>query len=343
MGAMALVTLLLVYDLGGGAPVQHLIRAVGLQNLALQRMLPVFGLAVAVLAGLGLELLIVRWSQTATQVALISSTAVIGVVILLLWDRSGALGLIDQGSSPPLAGVTVRQAALRWPSAEVAGLLLLALVLPFLAWPSRRSGRKSDGVDLAVILGCAGLVGVQGAFLVLAGAGINSYAPTSYPVTPTVATLQRLVGAHLVGIDSGPDTCADSVAGQACGVRSWDGIGFYPDINLGYGIAELAAHDPLIPKAYFASWPIPDAGQVEAGANVFAPSIDDVALARRYGVQYVLIQPPQPVPAGMDLVTTIEDPAGVPVKLARVPVRPSSVSPPDNRAPKAVLRRRCCR
>jgi hypothetical protein len=52
---------------------------------------------------------------------------------------------------------------------------------------------------------------------------------------------------------------------------------------------------------------------------VFVPSIDDVALARRYGVQYVLIQPTRPVPAGMQLVTTIEDPAGVPVKVAHVP------------------------
>ncbi len=192
-------------------------------------------------------------------------------------------------------------------------------MLALLAGRSRRSGIKSRAVQVVVTLACAGLVGVQGAFLVFAGADINSYAPTSYPVTPTVATLQRLVGHHLVGFDVGSDTCADAVAGQACGVRSWAGIGFYPDINLGYGIAELGLHDPLIPKAYFNSWPIANAGQEGVGANVFAPSIDTVALAQRYGVQYVLIQPPQPVPAGMLLVSTLEDPAGVPVKLAYVP------------------------
>jgi hypothetical protein len=308
-----------VYNLDGGAPVQRLVRAVGLKNLALQRMLPVLGLAVAVLAGLGLEELIVRWRQRSTSIALIISTAVIGAVIIELWVRSEALGPIPQGTARPIHGVAVRQSALRWPSVEVGVLLLAALILPLLARHSRLSGSKTHGVPLAAILGCTGLVGVQGAFLVVAGTGINSYAPTSYPVTPTVTTLQRLVGDHLVGFDVGSDTCADADAGQACGVRSWAGIGFYPDINLGYGIAELAVHDPLIPKAYFNSWPIPNAGQEGAGANVFAPSIDDVALAQRYGVQYVLIQPPQPVPAGMQLVNTIEDPAGVPVKLAYVP------------------------
>ena len=127
------------------------------------------------------------------------------------------------------------------------------------------------------------------------------------------------MGHHLVGLDTGTDNCAGAVPGATCGVRSWAGIGFYPEINLAYGIAELAVHDPLTPKAYFAAWPIANSGQEGVGPNVFAPSIDSVALARRYGVQYVLIQPTRPVPAGMDLVTTIEDPSHEPLELAHVP------------------------
>ena len=207
------------------------------------------------------RVLLSRWRQRVTQMGLIVSTAVIGAVVLVMWDKSQALGPIAQGASPPLSGVAVRQSALQWPRAEVLVLVALALILPLLAWRSRRSGRTTGRPDRAAILAAAGLVGAQGAFLVLAGVGINSYAATSYPVTPPVAMVEHLVGDHLLGSDVGSDTCAGTVPGQVCGVRSWAGIGFYPDINLGYGIAELAVHDPLISKAYFNSWPVADAGQ----------------------------------------------------------------------------------
>ncbi|MGC9156491.1 MAG: YfhO family protein, partial [Ferrimicrobium sp.] len=41
------------------------------------------------------------------------------------------------------------------------------------------------------------------------------------------------------------------------------------------------------------------------GANLFAPNITSVKLAQLYGVQYVLVAPPNPIPSGMRLKTTI--------------------------------------
>ncbi|HTT87494.1 MAG TPA: hypothetical protein VMF60_09015, partial [Acidimicrobiales bacterium] len=76
LGVTALLTLLLVYHLGSSAPVQHLVQDLGLRTIALQRMLPVLAMAVAVLAGLGLELFLRRWRQGATQVAFIVPIAV---------------------------------------------------------------------------------------------------------------------------------------------------------------------------------------------------------------------------------------------------------------------------
>jgi hypothetical protein len=81
----------------------------------------------------------------------------------------------------------------------------------------------------------------------------------------------------------------------------------------------MAVHDPLAPKAYFDSWPVPNSGQNGIGPNLFAPSIDTTSLARRYGVQYVLIQPPRPLPAEMELVASIKTRSGPPLQLARVP------------------------
>ncbi|HTX01089.1 MAG TPA: YfhO family protein, partial [Acidimicrobiales bacterium] len=101
----------------------------------------------------------------------------------------------------------------------------------------------------------------------------------------------------------------------------WAGIGLYPEMNLDYGIDELAVHDPLTPAAYFESWPVPDAGQLAGGANLFGPAVNSVALARRYGARYVLVQTAGqiPVPSGMHRVATIEGPTKAKLTLASVP------------------------
>lgn len=320
LGAMAAATLLIVYDLGSGAPVQRLIRAVGLGSVGLQRMLPVLGLALAVLAGLGLEFVLARWRQGRIQVALIASVTAVGAVLAVLWARSGGQQRIPEGAKlPALKASSIHHSALLWPTAEVLALLAAALALPLLAHLSRSPGPGVGRADRVTSLAWAGIVGVQACFLVVAGIGINSYASVSYPVTPAVRTVLKLVGHQLLGIDVGLQSCVGAAPGQSCGVRSWSGFGFYPDINLGYGIAELAVHDPLTPKAYFNSWPVPNAGQAGVGPNVFAPSITSVGLARRYGVQYVLIDPDYPIPRGMQLVSTIRTDSGVQLRLAHVP------------------------
>jgi hypothetical protein len=84
-------------------------------------------------------------------------------------------------------------------------------------------------------------------------------------------------------------------------------------------------HDPTIPESYFLGWPVPDAGQIFAGnLQFFTPSINSLALARRYGVGYVLIGPGLPVPAGMTAVTRIpvRFSPGAYLILARVPDAP---------------------
>ena len=318
LGATALVTLLLVYDLGAGAPVQHLVQHLGLKPVALQRMLPVLALAVGVLAGLGLELLLRRWRDSATQLVFIVSVSIVCVVLAAMWVKSGSPGLVGQGGRlPPVSTASLRRSALLWPTVEALALLALASTLPLASRWAKTGRPPARRRFVSVTSACVVLVAAQGCLLVVAGAGINSYASTSYPVTPAVAALQRIVGDRLLGLDVHSLDCTTTPPSVLCGVRTWEGVGFYPEINLGYGIAELAVYDPLLPTAYVHGWPVK--AQEASGPNLFVPSIDSLALARRYGVQYVLIQPPRPVPAGMHLVATIRGADHKLLKLARVP------------------------
>ena len=152
----------------------------------------------------------------------------------------------------------------------------------------------------------------ESAFLVSAGIGLNSFYRTPFPTTSGITALKRYVGNSLLGLDAGNTTCAGE--SSPCGVRSWYGVGLYPETNLGFGVDELALHDPLIPTSYFLAWPVVNAGQNPEPLNVFAPSIDSLALARRYGTSYVLAGVGRPPPAGMVPVADIDN-----MELYRVP------------------------
>lgn len=296
--ACALVT----YDLGGGAPVQHLITDLGLGTIALQRILTVLEFAIAILAGLGLEVLLRQWHEPLTQRLLLFVVIITGAIIAILWIHAR----MPNPSVAATAGLTpsqmerVRERSLYWPTAEIMVLAIIALVLPVIT--TRRDNHELASARIRTITG--GLLGLQALFLIVAGVGINSYATTSYPLTSALTALKQTVGTHLFGID-GPSTRCTGAPSQVCGLRSWNGIGLYPEINLGYGLTEFAMHDPIIPRAYFEEFPIHHDDRLGAGANLFAPNITSVALARLYGVHYVIVVPPNPIPTGMRLKRVI--------------------------------------
>jgi hypothetical protein len=179
----------------------------------------------------------------------------------------------------------------------------VALLDRRIALPGPLSRLKArPGLTLAA-LALAG----QSSFLLFAGVGINSYASVEFPATTGTTELAHYVGSNLVAIDD----CVPSTAFPICDVRAWNGTGLYPEMNLGYGLDELAVHDPLAPAALFDSWPIANAGQRSAGVNLFAPSVNTVALARRYGASFILVCPAKAcpgvsAPAGTTPVATID-------------------------------------
>lgn len=311
-------TLALVYALPG-APVQHLVRAVGLGAVALQRALPLVGFLVGVLAGLGAEEVCAHGRTAAMRRALLVPSAVLAAVFAVLWAQSAHVAMPPADApayarAEPSAAtlVALRRASLLWPSATTAALLIGVLAAGVLAARARRRGqggarRHARAVPgRAPVLAGAALAGVQAAFLLFAGVGLNSYAPASFPETAPLRTLQRLVGSSLLALDAGNVSCAPPALPPACGVRRWMGVGIYPETNIGYGLAELAIHDPTIPQAVFDSWPVPNAGQdIDANLNVFVPSVATAALAAAYGAHDVLVGPHAAPPSGMVKVASI--------------------------------------
>src|SRR5579875_116128 len=294
----------------------------GLRAVAPTRALAVSAFCLSVLAGVGTSHLVRHWRSPVAQSRLLACAGAGLAAVAYLWLSAPAKGLAP-------GQLAARRHSLLWPGAMLAGLALFALAawvatgpLPArvrqlagqangrLLWPARRPHpaaphqrwaaprqRWAAPRDLGR-LGCLLLLGAQTAYLVWAGIGLNSYSTSPFPVNSAVAKLQRLVGDSLVALD-GPNP-AD--------VTEWTGTGLYPEVNVGYGVRELAVHDPVAPAAYFKTWPVASATAAAGlGNNVFVPSVSSAALARHYGASFVLASQGR-VPTGASFVTKLGKP-----------------------------------
>lgn len=315
----ALGSTLVAYDLGTGAPVQHLISSLGLGNIALQRILSELTFAIAILAGLGLELLLRHWRKPQTRTVFVISIVLMALVVGLLWGHShvGAVSVNGQlGRLTSAQATAVRRRSLYWPTFELVLLVAAAVGISLLA---RVRNRTTPGSDRRMRTLMGMLVALQAVFLIFAGVGINSYNVVSYPTTPAVSTLKSIVGSSLVGIDGPSTPCGhQNTSNQPCGLRAWNEVGLYPDVNIAYGIDEFALHDPITPLAYFDSFPVKNDDRNSQGTNLFAPAINSTALALLYGIRYVIVEAPLPIPTGMHLVKTIVA-SGTTVSIVSVP------------------------
>lgn len=128
-------------------------------------------------------------------------------------------------------------------------------------------------------------------FLVTAGAPVWSSSSHFFATTPAVATLERDVGSATVA--SGSGVCLST--------------GILPNVNDAYGIHELNFYDPSAPNRYWSAWQALT-GQSEGFYYAFyeyCPNVDTVALARRYGVQFILEPHGTAGPKGSSFVTQV--------------------------------------
>lgn len=252
-------------------------------------------LAVAVLAGVGIDVLVQSRKERFAQVILFAGLSVSAILLLALW-------VFGRGHLPATEAAD-RSNGFIWPSIETAVGFVVLGVLGF----TYRAGRQ---FQVAVNSAVAALVACQAAFLISSGAPLWASSSTFLPTTPGVAALQRVVGASVVGL-GGSET-----------VNNYPETPILPDANSLYGVHEFAVYDPMTPSAYFDNFSL-STGEV-AGTpsfSTFAPVVLTAKAARRYGIGFLLAPIGWKAPTGTELVSTVGNqvlyrvPGGAPATL----------------------------
>jgi hypothetical protein len=223
-------------------------------------------LGLAVLAGVGTDVLVRSGTKRDVRRWLGAGFAASGVVLLALW-------LFGRGHLPRVEA-TFRSKSFIWP------VVATALGLGACAWLTwaRRRGAGDDGVPRRVpsspgTWAALALVACETAFLVVSGVPVWWSSPTGFTPTPAVVALRDAVGHGVVGH----------------GTTACNSQGITPDVNAAFGIQELAAYDPVIPRVYFLNWRYLTGQQAgPPGSFIYCPAVTTATLARRYGVEYVL-------------------------------------------------------
>ena len=287
LAVTAVVAVVLSYQTRSVHPVQDLINHHGLGTIEFLRMRTVLGLPIGVLAGLGLETMLRGSYERHTLAAYWISTAIVAAFVgLLLYQSTVWVAPTDLHR--------LRIDSLIWPLALVLACVVAGALLT--AGGRRRGEVSARMLRGAAVAGASLLAGAEGAFLLFSGVGINSYSHSFYPETPAISRLKAIVGNGLVGLDTG-NPSKD---------QKFEAVGFYPEVNLGYGIALYGGHDPLFPQSYFTTWKaVAHSGM--GGPGLFLPDIDSASLALRYGIEWILQAPTRsPVqPPGTRYVATL--------------------------------------
>ena len=226
-------------------------------------------LGLAVLAGVGTDVLVRSGTSRDVRRWLGGGFGAAAVVLAALW-------LFGRGHLPPVEA-TFRAKSFIWP-VVATGVGLVAF-----AWLTRahrrQAGRdRGDGTRRRSSIGAgawaaAALLVCETAFLVVSGVPVWWSSPTGFTPTPAVVALGRAVGSGVV----------------AHGTTACDSQAITANVNAVYGIRELAAYDPVIPRLYFLNWKsITGKPAGPAGNFIYCPAVTTTALARRYGVSFVL-------------------------------------------------------
>ncbi len=282
-GAVLLVSGCLVYL----SPLVSFLNALpGLGEVRWVRALQVLVFALAILAGVGIDVVVRSGSARAVCNWLGAGFGAAGVFLLLLW----AFG---RGHLPAIE-TSIRAKSFRWPVLEV---VIGLAVFGFLVVMARQ--RVRTGAGKGRILGnpgrTAGAVLLVASTVLLVVLGESWWSSNTTYLAPTrgEVALQKAVGTSTVGFGRlscwGPPT-----------------LGIVPEVNIVYGVHELDSYDPLTPQKLYNAWDqdvgfsARPSGIYTAGlpVSLFCPVVDTVAAARFFGVGFVLEPGNRPGPPG---------------------------------------------
>jgi hypothetical protein len=254
----------------------------GAEAVRWPRAVVLFAFSLAILSGLGMDLLIKSPLQKSVR-RWIGTGFLLTAVVLV-----GSC-LVGGGRLSP-AQASNRFHGLLWAAIEAALGIAIAVALLLNA---RKSGRREGPwafLRLGISQWCAiVLLACETAFLVATGSPIWDASPSFVPVTSAEVALQHAVGSSLVGLGS-----------RQCDLAP--GVGLRPNVNALFDIQELAVYDPMLPIAYYRSWTALTGQKAEAAGfkeiSSFCPPIKSAAIARAYGVSFVLEERGSPGPTG---------------------------------------------
>ena len=230
-------------------------------------------LALAVLAGMGMDVVVESHSERRVRRVLGIGFASMALVLGITW-------LVSRRGLTPLQ-LSIRSRSFIWPAIEVVVGLVVVWVLARIATRSgtRRvhhpsaPGRWPGPLLLLVTTG----------FLLASGAPLFASSSTYPTSTPAVATLKRVVGNGIVGFGASPAFPSS--------------MGIMVNANLLYNVQEFAVYDPMVPHAYFSLYGASTPGFSEA-EDVFTPTVTSARTARLYGISYLLEPSGVPGPSG---------------------------------------------
>ena len=279
--------------------------------------------ALAILAGVGADTVVRASRERMVRTTLATGFGIVGAGLALLW-------LVGRDTLPH-AEASLRSRSFIWPAACTAvGLIVVGALAIHGRWSTAQdSDRSWRRAGLASALG---LVAAETAFLVAAGAPLWSSSATYLPTTPSERQLARVVGDQTVGL--GDNGCFGHQ------------LGIVPNLNVALGVRELADYEPLVPKTFTQAWRnatgYDTAPAVFPGVpfSVVCPAVTNVAVARQFGVAFVLEPGRHAGPSGTQFVAHIDGES-----LYRVPgagpatlVAPGSGgTPPGTDAPGSVV------
>ncbi len=223
-------------------------------------------LALAVLAGMGMDVLVRSYADPRVRRVLGMGFAAMAVLLGIVW-------LVTRGGLTPLQA-TIRSHSFIWPTVVV--------------WMLARRSMRTDIRLGSVTVGVGSLAGsvlllVTTGFLFASGAPLFS-SSSSYPTsTPAVRSLDRAIGNGLVGFGTSPSFPSS--------------LGIMVNANLLYNVQEFALYDPLTPHAYFAQHDAPTS-ELSEYEDVFSPTVSSIRAARLYGISYLLEPYGVPGPPG---------------------------------------------
>ena len=265
-------------------PAVHLIEHVpNIGDVHWARALMPLSLALAALAGIGMDAVTKSVSMPVTRkwFAGVFAGATILMTLLWLFGRNG--GLPASPNALRAALFHVRTQSFLWPAVGLAvGLAGSLLVL----WR-----------PAAWRLVAALLLGFESIFLVTSGVVQIGSSTQGIVDTPAVKALKASVGNAVVGFGTG-------------GLARECGLGVTPEANIALQVHEMDTYDPIVPKSYFATWQQlsgTDGGGKNA-YNLFCPSIQTVTEAQDLGIQYVIESAGNPGPPGSVFVKSIRVP-----------------------------------